>query len=242
MIDSPARSSAREFGLELLDRFGAATLAGLACGFLIGGIGGRLAMFILRLTSSDALHGLRTDDDFTIGEITTSSAFLILVTTLIGTLLAFAYLLVRRWLPARRRPLQAAAFFALVGGAAIIKPDGVDFNLVEPHLLSVVLFIVLPGAYGWAMAASVEWLIDHPGTLRKGRVAAIVLFVAVGFFGLFAVVLALGVAAAIVLGRESPALARAVVHPVVTWAVRLVLLAVAVSSTLALVDDVAEIL
>ncbi len=41
--------------------------AGGLGGALIGGIGGRLAMFILRLTSSDAVRGVESDDGFIIG-------------------------------------------------------------------------------------------------------------------------------------------------------------------------------
>ena len=161
----------RTIGLDLLDRFGAAAVAGLAAGFLIGGFGGRMAMLLLRLTSSDSVIGIQSDDDFTIGQVTTSSFFLVLATTLIGTLLAFAYLLVRRWLPEHRRPLQAAVFFGVIGGAAVIKPGGVDFTLLDPLWLAVVLFIALPAAYGWVMAAMVEGLIARPGTYRKTRVA-----------------------------------------------------------------------
>ncbi len=232
----------RAIGLDLLDRFGAAALAGLTAGFLIGGVGGRLAMLLLRLTSSDAVRGIESDDGFTIGQVSTQSIFLLAVTTLLGTLLAFAYLLVRRWLPERRRPLQAAAFFGVIGGAAVIKPDGVDFTRLDPLLLAVVLFIALPAAYGWVMAAMVEGLIARPGTYRKTRVAAIVLFVAVGFFGLFAFGIAIVGGVLILIGRRWPALAALVTHPVVTWAVRLGLLVLVVISGTELVSDVAEIL
>ncbi|MET0489425.1 MAG: hypothetical protein ABW143_04240 [Acidimicrobiales bacterium] len=232
----------RTIGLDLLDRFGAAAVAGLAAGFLVGGLGGRMAMLLLRLTSSDAVIGIQSDDDFTIGQVTTSSFFLVLATTLIGTLLAFAYLLVRRWLPEHRRPLQAAVFFGVVGGAAVIKPGGVDFTLLDPLWLAVVLFIALPAAYGWAMAAMVEGLIARPGTYRKTRVAGIVFFVAIGFFGLFAAAIAVAGALLVLIGRQWPALAAAVTHPVVTWTVRIVLLVLVVVSGAELVSDVAEIL
>ena len=49
---------------------GPGLLVGLVCGALIGGVGGRLAMFVLRVTSDGSLHGLQTDDDFTIGKFT----------------------------------------------------------------------------------------------------------------------------------------------------------------------------
>jgi hypothetical protein len=228
--------------LVLLDRFGAAALGGLAAGFLVGGIGGRLAMFILRVTSDDSVIGIQSDDDFTIGQISSSSIFLIAATTLIGTLLAFAYLLVRRWLPEGRRPLQAAVFFGLVGGAAVIKPDGVDFTLLSPLWLAVLLFIALPAAYGWVMASIVEQLIARPGHLRKGRVAGIIGFVVVGFFGLMTAIIAVVGLALVLIGRRWPAAARAWTRRGPSWSVRVVLMVSAGVALQELLIDASEIL
>ena len=228
--------------LVLLDHFGAAALGGLAAGFLVGGIGGRLAMFILRVTSDDRVVGIQSDDDFTIGQISSASIFLILVTTLFGTLLAFGYLLVRRWLPEGRRPLQAAVFFGLIGGAAVIKPEGVDFTLLSPLWLAVVLFFALPAGYGWLMASWVEALIARPGHLRKARVAGIIGFVVVGFFGLLGAVIAVVGFVLVLIGRRWPAAAAAVTHPVPTWIVRVGLLVVAGVSLQALLIDASELL
>lgn len=232
----------RDDWLVLLDRFGAAALGGLAAGFLVGGIGGRLAMFILRVTSDDRVNGIQSDDDFTIGQISSASIFLILATTLVGTLLAFGYLLVRRWLPEGRRPLQAALFFGLIGGAAVIKPEGVDFTLLSPLWLAVALFVALPAAYGWLMASWVESLIDHPGHLRKGRVAGIIGFAVVGLVGLTSVIITVVGLLLVLIGRRWPAAAAAVTHPVPTWIVRFVLLVIAGISLQELLIDASEIL
>ena len=40
----------------------AAITAGFVAGLTIGGVGGRLAMFVLRLTSDPAVRGLETDE------------------------------------------------------------------------------------------------------------------------------------------------------------------------------------
>lgn len=240
--DRPGVLLAKQDWLVLLDHFGAAALGGLAAGFLVGGLGGRLAMFILRLTSDAGVIGIQSDDDFTIGRISTDSIFLIAATTLIGTLLAFAYLLVRRWLPESRRPLQAALFFGLVGGAAVIKPDGVDFTLLSPLWLAVVLFVALPATYGWLMAWIVEGLIARPGRLRKARVAGIIGFAVVGFFGLMTVVIAVVGMVLVLIGRRWPAVAAAVTHPVPTWIVRFVLMVIAGISLQELLIDASEIL
>lgn len=229
-------------GMALLDRFGAAALGGMIAGFAVGGIGGRLAMFVLRLTSDARVVGVQSDDDFTIGQISSASFFLILATTLFGTLLAFGYLFVRRWLPERQRPLQAAVFFGLIGGAAVIKPDGVDFTRLSPLWLAVLLFIALPSGYGWVMASIVERLVARPGRLRKSRVAAIVGFVAVGFFGLLAGAIAIVGFLLVLLGRQWPSLATAVTRPVPTWIVRFLLVALAGLSLQELLVDISEIL
>lgn len=55
--------------------FSPALLVGLVTGLLIGGVGGRLAMFLLRLTSSESLHGVETDDGFIIGSLTSDTFF-----------------------------------------------------------------------------------------------------------------------------------------------------------------------
>ena len=239
--DRPGVLPAKKDWLVLLDHFGAAALGGLSAGFLVGGLGGRMAMFILRVTSDASVIGIQSDDDFTIGRISTDSIFLIGATTLIGTLLAFAYLLVRRWLPEGQRPLQAALFFGLVGGAAVIKPDGVDFTLLSPLWLAVVLFVALPATYGWLMARIVERLIARPGHLRKARVAGIIGFAVVGFFGLMTVIIAVVGMVLVLVGRRWPA-AAAVTHPVPTWIIRFVLMVVAGISLQELLIDASEIL
>jgi hypothetical protein len=52
---------------------GACVSAGFLAGVLIGGVGGRLAMLALRLTSGPSLHGVSTDDGFTIGRVSLQS-------------------------------------------------------------------------------------------------------------------------------------------------------------------------
>jgi hypothetical protein len=50
---------------------GAGVSAGFVAGVLIGGVGGRLAVLLLRVTSDPRLHGSQTDDGFTIGVVST---------------------------------------------------------------------------------------------------------------------------------------------------------------------------
>jgi hypothetical protein len=232
--------------LRLLDRFGAAAFGGLVAGFLVGGVGGRAAMFVLRLTSSDGVRGIESDDGFTIGEFSVQTFFLLIATTLVGGILGLLYFLVRRWLPRRGRPALAAAFFAVVGGALVIEPDGVDFTLLAPEWLAVALFVALPAAYGAAygalMVVVVERRLAGDAGLRKVHAAAAILLVVVGSIGLIPLALTALVLIAFVASRRWPGLQALAEGRVVAWAVRLVLLVLAGLATVALTSDVTEIL
>jgi hypothetical protein len=63
------------------------------------------------------------------------------------------YVIVRAWLPGRGRPWLFGGLTGLVGGSLVIHPDGVDFTLLEPLWLAIVLFVLLPAAYGLAVAS-----------------------------------------------------------------------------------------
>lgn len=140
-------------------RMGAAIWAGALPGLIIGGIGGRLAMFVLRLTSDPRLHGLETDDGFVIGELTGETIFLLLVGVALGAAGGLFYFMVRSWLPEASRPYFMAILAAFAGGAIVIRPDGLDFTLLEPRWLAVVMFILLPGLYGFAVSVLQERLL-----------------------------------------------------------------------------------
>lgn len=137
-------------------RLGAGLWAGIISGFVIGGIGGRLAMFLLRVTSDPSLHGVETDDGFRIGEFTGDTMFLLFVATALGALGGIFYLIVRKWLPERPRPFLIAGLAALVGGSIVIRPEGIDFKVLDPLALAIALFILLPGLYGFALSILAE--------------------------------------------------------------------------------------
>ncbi len=118
--------------------------AGGAAGFLVGGVGGRLAMFVLRVTSSDSVVGVQSDDDFTIGEISSASFFLLAVTALLGIMVGVAVVVARSQLPGAWGASLIVAAAGTAGAAAIIKPDGVDFNLLSPLWAACLMFTVIP--------------------------------------------------------------------------------------------------
>lgn len=131
--------------------------AGGLGGLLIGGVGGRLAMFVLRLTSDDSVRGIRSDDDFIIGRFDlTSTLSLLAVTMIMGSVVGLIVVLGRPFFPKRGMPFAWALAGAITGGAILISADGVDFTLLEPHLLAVAMFIAIP-AVG---AGLIAWLVE----------------------------------------------------------------------------------
>ena len=152
-----------------------AWLAGAAggfAGFLVGGIGGRLAMFVLRLTSDDRLiRGVESDDGFTIGEFSLQTGFLLIITAAVGSVAAVVYMTVRPTLPSRGRRAVWATLCGAVGGAVIIHRDGVDFNLLEPTALAIAMFIAIPAGGAWLMAYFIDrW---QPWWARDRRTTAL---------------------------------------------------------------------
>ncbi len=227
-------------------RVSAVTVAGLAAGAVIGGVGGRLAMFVLRLTSSDSLHGLESDDGFVMGQVSGASLFLILFTGVLGILGALFYLGVRAWLPAGSRAVLAGIFGAAVGGAAVVHPDGLDFRLLEPLWLAVALFVALPAIYGVAMSLLVERALrrDAEGTLAGGRLwfLGLIPFIALGLTGPPGILILLLVAGGWWLNRSVPGLAALWHSPVVVWIGRVLLLGLTAWSFVVLFRDVTQIL
>jgi hypothetical protein len=226
-----------------LKRAAIGSVAGFASGALVGGAGGRLAMLVLRLTSGPSIHGLESDDGFTMGVVSSQTTFLVLFTAVIGAVGGLVYVVVRGWLPSTRRSWLFAALTGLVGGALVIHPQGVDFTLLEPAWLAIVLFVLLPAAYGLAVAALAErWLRagDPPSNAwLVAIVPAVLPLVLVGPRALPFLVLTL--LAVLVADPRSPA-GRLVSSRSVVWLGRTVLAAAGIAATAALVADVAEIL
>ncbi len=132
VIDAPSQTTWQQDLLASARRVSAGVVGGLATGALIGGIGGRLAMFVLRVTSDPSLHGLKTDDGFTIGRFSGETLFLVLVTAALGVLGGLLYLAVRPWLPERWRAALVGVFGGIVGGALFISPGGDRLHTSRP--------------------------------------------------------------------------------------------------------------
>jgi hypothetical protein len=173
--------------------------SGAIAGFVVGGIGGRLAMLLLRLTSPDLVLGMSSDDGFEIGVVSTDTFNLLAAMTFVGAANGLVYAALRTAVPRRLRMLLWTLLAAAAGGASFVHEDGVDFTLLEPAALAVVLFVALPGLAAAVVVVLVErWVDVDPASNR--RLVGVLLVAAVA--ATLALVLAAVVGAVAVLARR----------------------------------------
>jgi hypothetical protein len=119
-------------------------------------------MLVLRLTSPDYVLGMTSDDGFEIGVVRADTLQLLAAAAVLGGLNGVAYAALRDWIPrAIRLPLWTLLVAAL-GGATIVHEDGLDFTMIEPVELAIVLFILLPASAAALAVALVERWADQP--------------------------------------------------------------------------------
>lgn len=157
MPTAPALRSARIDARNVAGWVALGLGAGALSGLIVGGVGGRLAMLVLRRESPGA-RGLTSDAGFEIGRVTLSGTLeLMTVTVLLGAVGGLAYVAVRGGLPAAARIPAAALVGATGGGSAFIEPDGIDLLVLGPLWFALVAFIGLPAVAAATTAAIVEW-------------------------------------------------------------------------------------
>jgi hypothetical protein len=205
--DSAVSNTRPQLWSELLPAIrlvSATVIIGAAAGALIGGVGGRIAMRILLLTSDDSVRGLESDDGFEIGRFTVANTIgLLIVTALIGVLAALLFLAARPFVARFGRavvPLMAA-LSGILGGALMVHRDGIDFRVLEPALLAITLFVAICAGFGavaaWLVSAAAAddgwartrswWLLGPPLVLLLFPPFAIAAFAAGAFNWLAAV-------------------------------------------------------
>lgn len=136
---------------EILRDLWVVVVGGIPFGVLVAGLGSRLAMFFLRLTSPERVIGLTSDDGFTIGVVSLGGTYnLMLLGAAVGVIGAGAYLMVAPWLigPDWFRALTVGLASAVVVGSMLVHADGIDFNVLKPKWFAIGLFIALPGIFG----------------------------------------------------------------------------------------------
>ena len=130
--------------------------AGGVVGLVVGGIGGRLAMLLLRFTTDRSIRGIESDDGFTMGIFDLSSTIsLLLVCTVLGSVGGLIVVFGKPFFSRRYAlvgwPIAAGA----IVGATIIKADGVDFAVLGPKELAIAMFVAIPAVGAFA----ITWLI-----------------------------------------------------------------------------------
>jgi hypothetical protein len=145
--------------LRSFKRLGIGVLAGAISGLVVGGIGGRLFMFVLaELNPEDS--GVRTDDGVPIGQFTLDgTANLLVITTVIGVIGGLFFLALRglRFGPPWFRVLSMPVGATIVVGSMLVHSDGVDFTLLQPVELGVAMTLAVPFLYTLLLA----WLADR---------------------------------------------------------------------------------
>jgi hypothetical protein len=146
----------------------------VSVGILVIGLGSRLAMFVLRVTSPDYVVGIESDDGFEIGRITLSGSYQLLVLgAAVGVIGALAYIAVAPWLigPGWFRRLTVGLTAGALVGSMVIVPGGIDFTLLEPTWLAVVFFVGLPVVSGILLTLAVDLVARPKFWTGRGRTA-----------------------------------------------------------------------
>ena len=180
---------------DIIDSVWALVAAGIPTGAAICGLGSRLLMLLLRLTSPESVIGVTSDDGFTIGQVTPDGTYsLLMLGATFGIIAAAAYQWVSPWLigPTWFRRLTVGLAAGAVVGSMLLHADGVDFTRLKPTWLTIASFIALPAAFGAAIGATVDkakrnaaigqrnqarwlWVLAFPITLIPLAVATVVL-------------------------------------------------------------------
>ena len=147
-------------------------VGGIPAGVLLVGVGSRLAMLVLRLTSPDRVKGRTSDDGFTIGQVTLSGTYnLLLLGAVVGIIGAAAYRAVAPRLigPLWFRRLTTGVASAAVVGSMLVHADGIDFTVLKPAWLAIAVFVALPGLFGTFVGSIVDAVARPDSWTNTGR-------------------------------------------------------------------------
>lgn len=240
--EGPAAGTSSGLGDQFQARFRVIVLAGFVLGIPVIGLGSRLAMFVLRLTSSDSVTGATSEDGFTIGEFTLAGNLNLLMMGLgFGMLGAAFYLIVKPFLvgPAWFRRISTGVGSGIVVASMVINPDSVDFVFLSPKWLAVSLFVALPVIFGIAIGPVVDRIADRDaGAANDGRawVLPLALLAPFPLSWIFAAVIA--AVMALWLAFKGASGQERVVAPAARLVVQVAFVAIAAYGLVALLSDV----
>ena len=221
-------------------------VAGVPTGVVVAGIGSRLGMLVLRITSDDSVVGLTSDDDFTIGRFTLFGTFnLLMLGAVVGIIGAAAYQWVRPWLigPAWFGLLTVGLAVGAVVGSMLVHADGIDFRVLTPTWLAIGLFVLLPAMFGVAVALAVEKVRRPESWTARGRTRWLLPLLLVVPFPLvwLVVAVATGVLVIWVSIRDTAPIRWLAANRWFALAARAAWLGIAVLGLLALIGDIQDI-
>jgi hypothetical protein len=169
MNDRPVQTEPRQRFVEGLRVL---VVGGISAGVLLVGLGSRLAMLLLRVTSPARVRGVKSDDGFIIGQVTLAGTYNLLVLgAVVGIIGAAAYLMVAPWLigPLWFRRLTTGLAAAAVVGSMLVHADGIDFTVLKPIWLATGVFIALPGLFGVLVGVIVDAVGRPDSWTARGR-------------------------------------------------------------------------
>jgi hypothetical protein len=144
---------------RLLRLAGAAGLAGVMAGLLVGGVGGRIAMRVSGALSDAALVGTPTAAGNRVGEITLAGTIAIAFFSgaLPGVIAGAGYAAMRPWLAPFGRWAGLAFGIGLLAamGPAVLESFNFDFRRFGPAALNVAMFALLFPLFG----VTVAWIL-----------------------------------------------------------------------------------
>jgi hypothetical protein len=145
-------------------------LPGLIAGVIVGGLGSRLAMRVMAVTSAPAATGLKTDFGATVGEITKpGTIFLLILGAILGVGGGIAYLALRKLLPGRgwTQGLVFGLLLLALVGRLLVDPGNPDFRILSPAGLAVAMFSALPILFGLLFVPLYDRLVPAISSVRR---------------------------------------------------------------------------
>jgi hypothetical protein len=229
-------------------RLAGITAVGLLLGLVVGGVGGRLAMRALFLTSDPSVRGLTSDDGFAIGQFSPQATMILLfLATGIGVVGAFVYVAVRPFLmgPPWMRMIGCTIGGGAVVGAMVVHTEGVDFTVLSPRGLAIALFVAIPAVFAALCVPLAEGALREDSWFQRAPAPLALLPLAVFAFPPLLVMIGVPVALVLSVGallQRSPRAVAMAAQPAAIWTVRAVLVSVAAGGVIALVRDAVALL
>lgn len=145
--------------------------SGAVAAFFAAGLGSRTVMKIIAL-ADPSTDGAQTDATATVGEFTTETFGLVIFGTFLGLLAGPVYLGLRRWLPGATKwhGLTFGVLTMFTAGVQVFDESNADFQIFEPILLAIGLFMALHLVNGPILAYLVDRFHPQPAYKESRRV------------------------------------------------------------------------